>query len=307
MTTWVIVNLNAAGGSARRVWTYLEPRMRDAFGDFEVAVTASSDELTPLFSHAYSRGLSRVVGVGGDGTNHSLINALHSLTEREPAAKSVAYGMIPVGTGRDWARATGVPLDPVQAVAYLAEAQPTPTDVGVVQYTAADGSTQRRHFLNIGSAGLSADVVRRVNRARYRRPWTFLGASLGAILDYRVREVRVTLDGEIIHDGRTLLVVAANGTTFGHGMKVAPEATPHDGQLDVILMHDCGRVAAANLLNKVYTGAHLSSPFVRTARGRELRLTAETPLDLELDGEYFSGTDLLYTVEPGLLSLLVRP
>jgi len=306
MSTLVVVNLNAAGGTARKIWASLEPQMRQTFGAFEVAITATPEEIEPLLISAHSRGLTRVIGMGGDGTNYTLINALINLGERVPAARTVAYGMIPVGTGRDWARATGIPLNPSQAVDYLAAAQPVLTDVGVVQYTAVDGSTQRRHFLNIGSAGLSADVVRRVNNTQNRRPWTFLTASLAAIAAYHVREMRVSVDGELMYEGRLLLAVAANGTTFGHGMKVAPHASPHDGQLDVVFMTDCGRIEAARILNQVYTGAHLAHPAIRTGRGRELRITSQVPLDLELDGEYFSGTDMLYTIRPGLLPLLVR-
>ena len=67
-----------------------------------------------------------------------------------------------------------------------------------------------------------------------------------------------------------------------------------------------GRIEAARILNQVYTGAHLAHPAIRTGRGRELRITSQVPLDLELDGEYFSGTDMLYTIRPGLLPLLVR-
>jgi len=300
------VNLNAAGGTARKVWATLESHMHQMFGAFEVAITATPEEIEPLLISAHSRGLTRVIGVGGDGTNYTLINALINMVENIPAARTVAYGMIPVGTGRDWARATGIPLDPIQAVDYLAAAKPIATDVGVVQYTAVDGSTQRRHFLNIGSAGLSADVVRRVNNTKNRRPWTFLLASLGAIAAYHVREMRVSVDGELIYEGKLLLAVAANGTTFGHGMKVAPHASPHDGQLDVLLMGDCGRISAMRILNQVYSAAHLSNPNIRTARGRELRITSQIPLDLELDGEYFSGTDMLYTIRPGLLPLLVK-
>jgi YegS/Rv2252/BmrU family lipid kinase len=306
MSTLVIVNLNAAGGTARKVWQQVEPQMHAHFGAFEVAITASPDEITPLVNGALTRGLTRVVGVGGDGTNHTLINALVGLAERSDAARSVAYGMIPVGTGRDWARAAGIPLNPAQAVAYLAGAHPVLTDVGVVQYTAHDGSTRRRHFLNVASAGLTADVVKRVNAQRTRRPWTFLLASLMAIAAYPVREMRVTLDGQTLHDGRLLLAVAANSTTFGHGMKVAPYASPRDGLLDVLLMLDQGRVAALRALNSVYSGTHLTHSAVRSARGHELRLSADGPLDLELDGEYVRGSDLLYTVRPNLLPLLLR-
>jgi diacylglycerol kinase (ATP) len=145
MSTWVVVNLNAAGGTARKVWASLEPHMRAAFGDFEVAVTATPDEVVPMVRHALGRGLTRLIGLGGDGTNHALINALIGLAAQDAAAQAVAYGMIPVGTGRDWARANGVPLVPTEAVAYLRDAHPTPTDVGVVQYTAPDGATHTRH------------------------------------------------------------------------------------------------------------------------------------------------------------------
>jgi diacylglycerol kinase (ATP) len=149
-------------------------------------------------------------------------------------------------------------------------------------------------------------VVRRVNRQRARRPWTFLQAALMAIAEYAVREMRVMVAGQTVHEGRVLLAVAANGTTFGHGMQVAPHASPRDGLLDVLLLRDDGRLAALKALQSVYKGEHLTLPSVVSARGREVRLSAATPLDFELDGEYVHGADLLLTVRPNLLPLLVR-
>lgn len=300
--TLIILNPHAAGGRAGQLWSKIEPLLWDRLGELVIAVTQRSEDVAQHLDKAYASGLTRVISIGGDGTNHALVNALANLSEQHPAGPPLTYGMLPVGTGSDWARSNGIPFDLESAADWIAAAQPHPTDIGLLTFD-TDGEQIRRHFLNIASTGLGGEVDMRVNRARNRRPWTFLAATVASILSYRPTTMRVWLDGEEWFEGKTLLVAVANGTTFGHGMKIAPHAVTDDGLFDVVLVGNASKFDVLATLREVYNGTHLTHPAVRHQRARTVRIE-DSGLALDLDGEHAHGNSLEFTVRPGLLQLL---
>lgn len=299
--TLIILNPHASGGRAGAMWGVLEPLLWDALGELVVAITQRPEDVAAHLENAYASGLTRVISIGGDGTNHALINALALLNERHPDGPPMVYGNLPIGTGRDWARGAGIPVDDAQAAArWIAEAQPHPTDIGLLTF---DG--QREHFLNIASVGAGGEVAARVNRVAKRRPWTFLWSTVQTLIQHEPQPMQVTLDGAPWYDGRSYIVAVANGTTFGHGMKIAPNAEVRDGLFDVVLVEGVSRPRILAALNQVYSGKHLSHPNVRSARARTVEVAGSAAvLPMELDGELARGRALTFEVRPGLLHLL---
>src|SRR6185369_17481557 len=106
--TLIVLNPHAGSGRAGRVWKELEPILWDKLGELVVAVTQNPDEVAPHLERAYASGLTRVISIGGDGTNHALVNALADLNERNPNGAQMVYGNLPIGSGRDWARFKGI-------------------------------------------------------------------------------------------------------------------------------------------------------------------------------------------------------
>ena len=296
--TLVILNPHAAGGKAGRLWHKLEPLLWQNLGDLVVAITKQPLEIIDHLDTAHNSGITRVIAIGGDGTNHALVNAIIHLNNQHPDNPPMIYGNIPVGTGRDWARGTGFPIKPQVAAQWIAHAQPRPTDVGQL---VADGTPT--YFLNIASAGLGGEVDRRVNEAQTRRPWTFLQATVGTLLTHRPQPMRVEVDGSLWYEGNAYIVAVANGTTFGHGMKIAPTAQITDGLFDVILIEGMPRLEALLALRKLYDATHLTHRGVSFKRGQQVHITGDG-IGLDLDGEPAHGDDLTFTIQPGLLQLL---
>ena len=298
--TLIILNPHAAGGKAGQVWRKLEPLLWKNLGELVIAVTQRPEEVAQHLDKAREIGLTRVISIGGDGTNHVLVNAIMALNDQYPDAPPMTYGNVPVGTGRDWARGTGVTFSPKVAAQWIARAQPRPTDIGHLTY-----DDQARHFLNIASAGLSGEVGRRVNAQANRYPWTFLQATVGTLLAHRPQKMRVELDGRAWYEGSAYLVAVANGTTFGHGMKIAPTAQVNDGLFDVVLVEGMPRYEILRALHKVYSATHLVHPGVHFQRAKEVTITGlKTRVGLEMDGENASGEQLTYSIRPGVLQLL---
>jgi YegS/Rv2252/BmrU family lipid kinase len=301
----IILNPHAGGGRAGRVWQELEPLLWQQLGELVIVVTQKPDEVALHLGKAHTNGIQRVIAIGGDGTNHALINGVIALNEQHPDTPPMIYGNIPVGTGRDWARGLNIPTGDVKAMAsWIAQAQPRPTDIGMLTY---NGDSKREYFLNIASAGIGGDVSERVNRVTERKSWTFLRATLETLLTYSPQPIRVWLDGQEWYEGGAYIAAVANGSTFGHGMKIAPNAEIRDGLFEVILVKAISKLAIFTALKRVYDATHLTHPAVMSAQAREVkieRIGAPDPINLELDGEYNQGRDLRFTMRPGLLQIL---
>lgn len=298
--TLIILNPHAAGGLAGRLWTQIEPILWETLGELVVAITQRQEEVAQHLDQAYASGLTRVISIGGDGTNHTLINALAHLNERHPDGPQMVYGNLPIGTGRDWARGSGIPINDVEAAArWIAEAQPHPTDIGLLNY-----DDRREYFLNIASAGITSDIVHRVDKVQ-RKPWSFLQATVTALFQHRPQQMQIRLDGEMWYEGKAYAVAVANGTTFGHGMKIAPNAQVRDGLFDVILVENASPLSLLAAMPRLYNGTHLTHPAVHAGRAATVQVTSSgQPLGIELDGEPAIGESLTFQVRPGLLQLL---
>lgn len=297
--TLVIVNPSAGGGRAGRIWSRLEPLMYELFGDLVVAITEHPAQVGEHLDKARDAGLTRIIAVGGDGTSHAIVNALLALQEKDSSGPSMIFGQLPVGTGQDFARALKIPQDPEKAIHWLAKAAPKPIDVGTIEY-----ANQRQFFLNIASAGVSGKVDQRVHGSK-RYPWTFWLATVRSFLTYRQPTVQIRLDGQEWYEGPLWLVAAANGSTFGRGMTIAPNAQVNDGLLDVVVVKEASRVTALRAFNTVYSGAHLNHPCVEVRRGQMVEVKAvDTPLALDLDGEPATGSTLQFGLQAGTLQML---
>ncbi len=303
MKTVFVLNPHAGSGTARRVWSEIEPLIETRIEDYSVVVTETIEEISPRLGEAVAAGVQRVIAVGGDGTNHAVINEVIKLNEAGTTPPLV-YGNVPIGTGRDWARGLGVPIDSIPAIAeWIVNAAPSPIDLGILTY---EDEGKSEYFLNIASGGLGGDVAYRVE-GHVKRSWTFLASTVESILRYSPQHVSVSLDGVDWFSGKVYLVVVANGTTFGRGMMIAPNALVDDGLFDVVLAKDVSRLALLSTLRLVYTGDHLSHPAVMQGRARRIGLRIEPsapPIKLELDGEYREGRTLTFEVRPNMLQLL---
>jgi diacylglycerol kinase (ATP) len=283
------------------LWREVEPLLWQKLGELVIAVTERPEEVAQHLDKAQAVGVTRVIAIGGDGTNHALINVLAELNQRSPQGEPMVYGNLPIGTGRDWARGQGIPSGNVVAAAdWIAQAKPQPTDIGKLTHERG-----HEYFLNIASAGIGGEIAAQVNSARTRRPWSFLATTVKTLFSYNPQPMEITLDGEEWYDGNAYIVAVANGTTFGHGMKIAPNAQPRDGLFDVVMVKGVSRPTILAALQRVYSGTHLTHPGVRSARAAEVKIRSpHGALSLELDGETVSAADLTFSIQPGLLKIL---
>jgi diacylglycerol kinase (ATP) len=291
----LVVFVNEKSGRGRARWLLDRLREREARLYHAVVVSApTADTARVALDRALDAAPERVVIFGGDGTTHLVANRI---LDRGQQA-SVTLGLVPAGTGSDFARALRIPRVIFGAMTRALDGAPEPVDA--LRVATDDGLS--RHALNVASAGISGLVDEEVNALRRRGTISYLAATLRALGRYRNVPCRVTVDGECWHEQPMLLLAVANGRTFGNGMRIAPHASPRDGLADVVLVGPVPKAQLPFRLPQIYLGTHLRTRYVRFGRGRVVRLEPLAPLPpLDLDGETLTPGAVTISVVPGAL------
>ncbi len=276
-------NDDAAFDEALRV---LEPHF-----DVEVAATDGVDQLRAVLS---GRGDRDVVVAGGDGSLHAVVNALHSSGELD----GPAVGLIPLGTGNDFARGTGIPLDPADAARVLIADRRCRIDLLIDDENAV--------VVNAVHAGIGADAGRAAERWKHLGKAGYVVGALLAGLTTPGDRIKVVADDRVLADGtrRILQVGVGNGSRIGGGVELTPDADPTDGLADVLVSFSVGpltrlmygvhlRRGTQEELHDVHVGRAASV----TLSGAEFRCNA----DGELSGPY---TERTWTVRRAALTLI---
>jgi YegS/Rv2252/BmrU family lipid kinase len=271
----VIANGDAGSGEAAALQVALE--VLHARTDVEVAPTTNPGELDGVLHRA---GCRRIVVAGGDGSLHSVVTALH---RRHELATRI-LGVIPLGTGNDFARTLGIPLDPAAAAEVLLTGSERPMDLIVDELGGV--------VVNNVHAGASAQASRRGARWKKRLgPYGFgilgypIGAALAAVRPPFVR-LRIEADDEVVADmdRHVLMVAVGNGASVGGGTEVTPDADPEDGRLDLMVSLATGPLERFGYAVELYRGRHPERDDVLTRRASQVTISGED-FWLAADGE----------------------
>ena len=250
--------------------------------DVELVFPADLDELRAALE---VQGARRLVVLGGDGSMHAVAGALDRLGRLDAAGP---VGVVPLGTGNDLARTLGVPLDIADAARVALDGVGRAADV----LRADDGSL----VVNAVHAGIGAEAAARTERHKgVLGAAGYTAGAVGAGLVEKGWRLRVTVDGQVLDDGRepVLMVAVGLGTSIGGGARVAPDASPFDGMADVVVSSSTGPLSRVGYALAMRTGAHIDRDDVRTTRGRHVVVEAvdersafRTDADGEVEGPF---------------------
>jgi YegS/Rv2252/BmrU family lipid kinase len=302
MRTLVIVNPRSRNGATGRRWHAVEGKLRDALGALDVERTRGPGDAERIAREGVRAGVERLVVAGGDGTLGEVTTGLLGAD----LGRYAELGLLPLGTGGDFARTLAIPRDLDGAIACLSAGRLRKLDAGRVTRPASGAAP--RYFANVASFGISGLTVELVNRTTKALGGTasFLIGVLRSIARFRSRDVSIRVDGALVHEGPLLLAAAANGRYFGGGMCVAPEARPDDGLFDVVAISEMSAPRLLVKLPTIYLGRHLGDAAVSLHRGRLVEAEAVPgTVPLELDGDALGSLPVRIELLPAALSVRV--
>jgi diacylglycerol kinase (ATP) len=280
----ILVNPTAGRGKAALTADRVFSSLLTAGVAVDLVRGADADDARERLDQVLAAGPDTVVVVGGDGLVHLAVQAV--------AGTPVALAIVPSGTGNDIARAFGITGDPDLVVAAILTGSPVPTDL--VRVTSA-GTVASRWYLGVACSGFDSRINARANRMRRPRgPSKYTIALLAEIRDIVPLPLTVTVDG-VAETRPSLLVAVGNTAYYGGGMAICVGADPADGLLDVIHVEAMRRDRVLRLFPRLFSGSHLSLPYVHRRQGRVV--TIEIPAEADGSGSP-GGTAPVYAVPP---------
>jgi len=286
----IFANRQAGGGKPVKLLSQCEQVFRQTGVAADIRITASLGDLEDQALKAIASGAKLLFAAGGDGTLQGLVNAAFG--------HDVVLGVVPAGGGNDFARALGLPRNPMEALRAALQGQPQEVDLARVRF----GDGRQRLFLGGGGIGLDADAAKFSGGAFRNWPGRtrYIASAICAYARYRPGRVRIDIDSEGSVPSWQVCVLASvlNTPTFGAGIRLSPGARINDGLLDFVFLGELpvGRLLFA--LPQLALRGTLNLPNLRAVRFRRMCIETETTAYFHGDGELLGPTPIDIEVVP---------
>lgn len=318
----LIVNPVAGREQGSDYLPLINAKLREHLDNLEIVMTVAEGDATHAAAEAVREGFDLVFAAGGDGTLNEVLNGVAQI---EGGLETVTFGIIPLGTGNDFATALGFSTTVNDVLEEIAAGEVRAVDVGVLD---------QHYFVNTSGGGFIAEVSDAVDPRlkTIAGKLAYLIGGAQVLLNHEPVTARVSLQTELagapphLPDGarqhgraasareepETLefelqlhAFAVCNSRLIGGGRLIAPDAVVDDGLLDVCLIEAMPTLEFLNLLSRVSHGEHVTDERVRYFRSPEIGITFDRVIKVNTDGQVLETDACVYRVLPCAARFLV--
>ncbi len=324
---FAVVNIFAASKKAGKLWRKAEKCLRGDQVSFTSRRTGSNGNAMNLTCEACREGYRKFIAVGGDGTVHDVLEGIMfyiescNLLGEKVSLSDFTFAVIPVGSGNDWIKTTGVPHDVMKSASLIRNGRLAKQDVVKVtildKAALPDEKTYRISYMaNVGGVGLDARVCEKVNKEKKRGKRGKI-LYVKALLYHLFRRVpacaKVVCDGKTLFEGSYLSMSFGLGKYSGGGMRQTPEAIMDDGLLDLTIIPDLPLLKIAKEAPKLFSDKFWTVRELVTSRSRTITVIPYDPTlpsaavigdKVEVDGEVIGRAPVKFEILPDQLNIL---
>ena len=268
-----IVNPKAGtikGKKLKKTLKKIEKHLGEKNIAYTIHKTNHKGHATTLTNNLIEHGATDIIAIGGDGTLHEIINGFHSFDK-------VNLGLIPCGTGNDFARACNLPRNPIKALDVILDGEPKYTDY--MQLPNVRG-------MNIAGAGLDVDVLINYEKLKRKTKFGYYWCLIKTLFGFKGVNFDAEINGETSHHD-SFIAAVANGKCFGGGIKVCPVAKIDDGKLNFVSVDFIKGIKVVGLLLKLNGGKILEDNRATTSTCEEIKISNMEKLTVNVDGELY--------------------
>jgi diacylglycerol kinase (ATP) len=291
----VVANPTAGRGKGARLIPKVDALLRSLAVPHTLRICEGPEDPERLAGLAASEGADIVAALGGDGHVGACANGI--------MGTGAALAVIPGGTGNDFARHIGLDRkDPLAAARLLAS--PELKSIDVAKVTTPE---RERYFVNVGGAGFDSEVNEHANGVRRLKGTAkYIYSTFVTLARFTAGEFVVRVDGEE-HSFRGMMLAVGNGTSYGGGMRVTPNARSDDGLLDVCVIQELPKWQFVKTFPKVFSGKHVEHEAVTMLRGKQIEISSGRPFQVYADGEPVGHLPATFSVVPSALRVVIPP
>jgi len=303
MTWFIIVNPASGGGAAERCWPQVEQVLQSLGIAYSVHFTERRGHAMRLVDDAVLKGHRYLLGIGGDGTNHEIVNGI--LQQTTVPSSEIYYALLPVGTGNDWAHMYRIPGDPQRRLERLLEPKTVLQDAGWVRYQ-RDGQPQERFFVNVAGMAYDGYIGQQLENSPVTNRLQYLLAVSKYLFKYHLSKARITFDGQTAEDFFYTINIGLCKYSGG-GMQFVPQAVPNDGLFALTFARSLPKWEVLLQTPRFYNGTLLQHPRIEGYQAKNIRVehTDGIPTLLEADGEFLGETPVEFRILENALRIVL--
>jgi len=279
----LILNPMADMGRAWKTANALRPIAQEFQGDLSWSGTVYPSHAIELAKQAAHEGCDMVIAMGGDGTVHEVMNGLMQV----PAEKRPVMGVVPIGSGNDFAYSIGINQKPDHALAHALKAELIkPVDIGLM----TDEHGRKEFFDNTLGIGFDAVVTIRSHKLPIVKGFLmYLTAVIQTIiLNHDPANLKIETDKEK-WDTTALMVTLCNGPREGGGFMLSPNSKNDDGTMEFVIVNKVSRTMMFRLVPEFMSGTHMRFKQIHMGEYKKFSLSSDHPLYIHADGEIFTS------------------
>ncbi len=272
-TYHIISNPTAGKEKAKKKLLIVEKVLSERGVAYETHFTKSVGDATSIAKELTVSGEKEIIALGGDGTLHEVLNGLDDPT-------ACHLGLIPSGTGNDFAEKIGLSLDAETATRFILDNEPK--DTNYIQIG-------DKRCMNVCGLGMDVEVLERCKKGKLKGKIKYLMSLIQSLFKYKGCKIKIQSDG--VEEERNALIGAlCNGNQFGGGIKICPDAEVDDDKLNAVIV-DCigGKMKIIKAFIQLLKGKILSYPATRHFLCERLTILPEKPCSMQMDGEIYQN------------------
>lgn len=300
-----VINPKAGKGKDENYGDYIKALFKTHSIECEIEYTNHQGHAFEITQEKIQNGSRNFVIIGGDGTLNEVVNGMFS--QSETPTNELYLGMIPQGTGNDWARYYNIPRDVEQAISLIASRNTILQDVGKIDYQKI-GKSHQSFFINIAGFGFDAAIVVATNKMLdrgHRKKIAYLFNLIKCLFSYKDIPMEIEINNEKFSIP-VFSINVGNGKYSGGGMIQTPDAKIDDGILDVTLYSNLSKWTVITNLPKLYNGKILNAKGITGFKTTSLKVSSNTPIYGEVDGETIGDNQYIINVLPKSLNVIVE-
>jgi YegS/Rv2252/BmrU family lipid kinase len=299
---WMAIANPAAGsGKAKRKWPDVKKALNAAGIEYDWILTTAPRDSTHIVQEALNNGCRRIISIGGDGTHHEVVNGICKSGSR---LTKCTLGIIPIGTGNDWARTLNIPSGLPDAAKIIANGNTIPHSRGKISF----GDGREEFFMNVAGMCMDAAVVQNVPASLVRKlgGLAYLLGGVKELFTYVAPETTIDIDGHS-STGKFLTIHAGFGKTCGGGMQFLPHASSTSDRLAVTTINARYKWQLLSNIHRLFTGSILSLKAANSYSAKSLQVQGadEYPVPIEADGEFIGFSPFEISALPDAMLVCV--
>jgi len=289
---FVIVNPYSGGGVSKAKLCRISKCLKQNNILGNVYKTSLDKNAGNLASEAIQKGFKRILCIGGDGTVHNLVNGIFNQSKIDPS--EIVVGLIPLGTGNDWARHHNIPTNYKKAIKVIAKGNVKQQDLGVITVL---GKRQRIiYFMNYAGLGFDGYVISKIEKYKFLGPLSYLVAAITNFISFK--NINLNFEINSVRNTTSAFMLGVGVCKYtGGGMRLAKNPDHKDGLLDITLAEGFTKLDVVKSIPRLFNGNLFKSKKVSCYKTEKITVEITEGADFaQADGELIRGTSFEFKI-----------